>query len=350
MKPVGRLWKNLIFRTVLLLFGGMVLTGCIYEYPVPEGSKGDGRNPETVTTYLEIICEVSWERLLHKVDFSTKALPLGSHRVVIEVRDEALGTINSGDGKVVRDIVYLDDEEFAKGKIRHRLSLPLNKARYEVAVWYDKSDEDGEYYFEASDLNGIRFLKHTTFNHELYTCAYGSSTLDLTNSETENSDGSVVKEITLEHPGARFEIVATDVQEFITQQKAALMQDDRFTANMNFRGDRNSGFNVFEGRPSTGNSQLKLSGWMRLPYDEYDELVIAQGFLFCGEGEETAEAELSVTNTALMTVSRTDFFTFPIKRGQITVVSGDFLTHPVDGVFEINSIWAGEMYFEYGNE
>ena len=84
---------------------------------------------------------------------------------------------------------------------------------------------------------------------------------------------------------------------------------------------------------------------MRLPFAEYDELKIAEGFLFCDNDSETS-IQLSVLNSALVTVSRTEYFTFPIKRGYITTVRGDFLTHSLNGIFTVDHIWGGEIIIE----
>ena len=104
-------------------------------------------------------------------------------------------------------------------------------------------------------------------------------------------------------------------------------------------------YDVYAGWMVYKGASIDLTGWMRLPFAEYTELKIAEGFLFCRE-QDTVNVKLSVLNSAMVTVSQTDYFSFPIRRGYITVVTGNFLTHPIDGIFSIDNIWDEDIVIE----
>lgn len=315
-----------------------LLSACIHEYPIATGNNGGGEDPTVVEGFIEINYSLSWEKIIHSIDFSTKSGRNGTHRFIVEV---------SKDGsRILQDVEYVDDEEFATGSFRRKLSVPLEAERYEIAAWYDRINTEGNPYFKADNLREISILNNLTTDTLAFHCAFASDILDL-NGYTDNSNktATMVKKMEMQIPAARFQIVATDVQDFITSQKEALNQGDKFTINVMFPYGCYDGFNAFQNYSFLTGNQYSLSGWMRLPFAEYDELTIGQGLLFCDK-EENATIELSVVNSALVTVSKTKAFSFPVKPGQITIIKGNFLTHPVDGIFHIDHIWGGEIIYE----
>ena len=310
---------------------------CIHEYPVAQGNSGIGEDPETVSGYIELNYDLSWQYILHSIDFSTKSGNQKNHRLIVEV---------SKDGEtVIHDTHYIDDTEFATGKFRRKLSIPLEAKRYEIAAWYDRIDDNGTEYFKADKLSDISIKNHSTTDTLAFQCAFSADVLDLTGYAKQREETIVVKELDMQLPGSRFQIVATDVQDFILEQKEALNQGDKFTTCLDFKSGGNDVFSAYSQRTYSSSDDIRLSGWMRLPFAEYDELIIGQGFVFC-EDEGTVAMRVSIKNSALLTVSETAVFTFPIKRGYITVVKGDFLTHPIDGTFKVDHIWSGEIIYE----
>ncbi|MCH5227668.1 MAG: hypothetical protein J1F16_07650 [Muribaculaceae bacterium] len=327
--------KGYFFLTLgcmILIF----LSGCIHEYPVPSAKgKEKGENPTLVDAYITVNLNLDWSNLIHQVEFLSRATTNQDHRIVMELRK---------DGVVVyRNSEYISDNEFSKGTWNHRIVNKLTAAKYEVAVWYDKPG-DKEPSFLTDELGAVRLNNFSTANSEYVRGAHVSDILDLSPYSGIGNESGVTKELKMEHSGARFEIVATDINEFISQQKEALINDDSFTVNISLDQGACDTYNVYEGRALNFNWPLLLSGHMRLPFAEYDELKIAEGFFFCEE-ETEARATLFITNSSGEKVTETGSFTFPIKRGQITTVCGDFLTKPVDGIFSINHTWNGEIYF-----
>lgn len=328
-----------ITALTLTALAGLALQGCIYEYPVPVNGviPGVGEDPSAVNVMVEVTCELSWESLLQQVDFSTKAESEKLHRIIVEVSDN--GTI------LCHDTEYLSEDRFATGRFRHSLSVALKAKEYDIAVWCDVEGEEGGYSFDASDLTRVEITNFSSRAGDDMDCAYAVSSLDLKEYADGEATANVLKEINLQHAGARFEMVSTDVQEFIANNKEALNQGDRFTVYVPFDVGGYSGMNLYTGKIFNTGGFPEFSGWMRLPFAAYDELKIAEGFVFCQYDSE-ATVKLRVTNSALFTVSQTDSFSFPLKTGYITTVSGDFLTHPIDGILSIDNIWEGEIYFE----
>ncbi|MCH5226186.1 MAG: hypothetical protein J1D77_09305 [Muribaculaceae bacterium] len=326
-----------------VLLGASLFTGCIHEYPfatqVP--ATPSGNDPTAVSTYIEVDYDLQWENILHHIDFSTRSDDQTPHRFMVEVRENG--------ESVVSDIHYLSDSEFSSGHLRRRLSAILANKVYEIAVWYDMRSSSGDFSYEGKDLRTITLLDYSSTDVETRRCGMAYDFLDLRDIKApeENRNGETLtytKTLNLQHPGARFEIVATDVQQFIADHKEDLNQGDSFSVEVSLSKGAYDAFNVFTSTPLRTLEALNLSGHMRLPFAEYESLKIAEGFFFCHEEEEVT-ARITIINSSLVAISQTDYFTFPARRGFITTIEGDFLTHPLDGIFQVNSLWDGEIEF-----
>ena len=336
MRNLMRFLKN--SRNAFLAFAAAALMqSCIHEYPVMTSSSGIGERPGEVVGYIELSYDLSWEEMIHTIYFSTKAASGKTHRFVVEVEKDGV--------EILHDVVLIDDNEFATGKLRRKLSQPLKAERYEIAAWYDRIDENDNAFFNADNLRKIRITNTSTVESRAFDCGYCSDELDLRSFGNEKKTVETVKTMELQLSCGRFELVATDVQQFITEQKEALNQDDKFTVFIEFPDEAKDVFNAFSGSCSRSGDNYSLSGRMRLPFADYDELSIAQGLVFC-KGEENIRIKLSVKNSALSTVSQTEIFSIPVRTGFNTIVKGEFLVNPLDGFFNINHIWEDEIYYE----
>lgn len=332
-----------LIKLKYILFLPLIVVGFIScknhaTLDVPQNPNSNSGGNSSLNPYLEVSFDISWQNILHKVEFSTKASHVERHRFIIEVAKE--------NQIISRETKLITEDEFATGLLRYRLQKPLEATNYTISVWYDKLDDEGNPVFIVDDLNTVELNNFSTTDADALRCAFVCEELDLREYASSKDNKNMVKELTLNHPGARFEIIATDVQEFITLQKAALNQGDKFNVRLEFVSSYHNLFNVNQGKPVQNNQTLILSGWMRLPFDNYTELKIAEGFLFCKE-EDVVNTVLSViNNNSLITVSETDEFSFPVKRGHITTISGNFLTHQVDGIFNIDNIWDEDIIIE----
>ena len=323
--------KGLI--TILSFLTVVLLQGCINEYPSPErgNSPDKGQDPTAINANIEVSFDLNWENLLYDTAIRTKSRARNQHphRFVIEV-------LKDGEA-VCHDLNYLTSEEFSLGRLNHKLSIALKATNYQIAVWYDLQDDDGNYAFNTENLKEVGMLNLSTTDAEALQCAFGADNLDLTEYTDANEEIEIKKELQLNHAGARFEIVTTDINKFIETYRASLIQGDYFTAYLLFTDNTPTIFNLHSNEFSN-KELLTLSGKMRFPFEEYEELKIAEGFVFCKD-ESEATLKLEVKNSALLPICRTEYFSFPIKRGYITTVKGDFLSSPVDGLFSINTIW-----------
>lgn len=321
-----------------------MVSGCIHEYPQfmpgksPEKEKEEGEVKDLTNVNIDLVINfhLSWESLIYNSNYSSRGSQDTRHHFIIEL---AL----KGDS-VVHEEIYLSDTDFSLGTFKHSISRTLYKDLYDVTVWYDMRGEDGSYAFNTSDLRNIVINNFATTDYKVLQCAFASDQLDLRNFEG-SVDTQISKNLQMTIPGARFEVVATDVEEFIADHKADLFQGDSYHVKLSLSNGATSAFNSCTGNAMPSPDSFELSGRIPLSLSTHTELKIAEGFVFC-RPEDEATIKLSVMNSWLVSVSRTDYFSFPVKRGYVTVVRGDFLTHPIDGVFSIDNIWEDEIIIE----
>lgn len=318
---------------LILLCGAVILTGCIHDHP-----EGLGNDPSKVNANIELTFQLKWDRMISNFgNGNTRARAERPHRLIVE-------TMRNGD-LVCRDTSYLSSADFEGGIVRHKLSKPLNAQSYQLAVWYDMTDvaHTGSI-FNVDDLSMVNVTSTSVNKTDSLQCAYASEIIDL--SEYRGKLGvTAIQEVEMKHPGARFELIATDIQDFISNQRAALLQGDSFILTLNFEEDNTSAFNIYSDKAIKDKVMEDRSGPLYLPFGNYEELMISEGFLFCKPDDEITMT-VTVYNSARMIVTKTNPFSFPVKQGYITRVSGDFLTHPLDGMVTIDHIWEGEMVIE----
>ena len=324
--------RRMIFILALLMLL-LPMGSCIHEYP-----SGSGVDPSKILTGIEIEFDLEWDYMIkQKSSYSSRSSLKKPHRFIIEI---------TRNGEVTgRDYEYLSDDEFSQGILRHKLSFPLSARTYDLIVWYDRDGENSDSpNYNIEDLNRISFISKGIEYSSEHHSAFSREVLNLR--EYEGQTGiTVIKNIKLSHTGAKFELIATDINEFITENRPALLQGDSFSIKLSLEKGSSGTFNIFTGKINHDEVPLERTGKLLLPFAEYDELKIAEGFLFCDE-EEDMKMTLSVFNSAQIVVTRTEPFTLPVKRGIVTILKGDFLTHPLNSPITVDHIWAGEHIIE----
>ena len=323
-----------------LLIGAvaLMLQCCIHDYPRPVSgfSSKPGVDPTTVDAYLQVSYDLTWENILHRIGYSTKAQNANMYRFVVEVLEK--------DSVVCHDVMRMSGEEFSLGELRHRISTPLGNKLYQIAVWFENQSDDGSYFFNTDRLSEVVHLDNSTTTASTIQCGYAVDYLDLR--EVSTKEESVIKELEMNHVGAKFEIVATDIQEFIKSKRDALLQGEEYRLKLTMSWPMSQCFSLYGNNyVIRDGSNLDFSGPLRLPYADYDELKIAEVFIFC-RNEDNANVSLSVTDSSLSTVVKTSEFTIPIKRGFITTVKGDFLMNNVGSVLGVDNVWDEEILIE----
>lgn len=320
----------IIFLTSLLL---PIFMSCIHEHP-----DGNAEDPSLVDLGVELTLELKWNQRTASPQYPSKAREETPHRVIIQIMRN--GSI------VGKDEVYLSSKEFSEGSLIHKLPFKLHALEYEIAVWSDFISEKGEEEaYHVSSLENIERLDHGIQWKSEYGCGYCNDILDLRDYRNQ-WNAKVIKTLPLNQAASRFEIISTDINRFLDTQKFAMLNGETYTLTVTFGKNTATGFNAFTGTPIRDNyEEFQTVGKLNLPLGVYDELVIASGILFSSE-EENITMNLTVHNSARLIVVRSSEFRFPIKRGTLTRVKGEFLSDTFDNNITVDNIWEGEIFIE----
>lgn len=310
----------------------MFLSGCIHEYP--HGNAGE--NPNALNVGLELELQLQWIQRAVEVEMGSKSSS-SLHRIIIEA---------SKDGKAAgRDIICLSDEQFANGEIRHTLSFRMLPAQYDIVVWTDcvSPDRDNLFY-DPSSLSEISMISSPVVWEKEMQCGYACQTIDLRQYDSKST--SAKETIKVENAGSRFELVATDITDFLEAQDYKIQHGETYTIELNFSSPYFTTFNAITGGVGKQINNFSTEGELWLPFGLYDSLTIAEGILFTPEEGQTVEMAITVFDSAKMPVVRTPYFSFDVNRGYLTRVFGKFMSEEFSAGFQIDNIWAGEVIID----
>lgn len=326
------------YLITLIAIMSFISQGCIHDYP-----HGEGEDPTMVELGVELVLNLEWKQFAEEAHVETRARGSKNHRITIEIlrKGEPVGC----------DEIYLSDEEFKEGTLFYPLSFKLHALEYNLAVWYDRTDpldeEGNELMQSLYEFENLSEIKHSILPLEWSTshiCGYANASLDL--SPYRGKWGArVIKPLQLMHGGARFELITSDFQEFIQSQRSSLLQGETYTLTMTLSSPATEGFNAHTGTAiSFGNEKIS-SRTLFLPMTDSSSVTIASGFILSSQ-EEDVTITLTVHNSAKALIIKTPPLTFPVKRGYLTRVSGEFLTSFFNSWISIDNIWAGEIEIE----
>ena len=307
-------------------------SGCIHEYP-----KGEVIIPDDIEFGIELDLDLEWKQYATQLDLKSRASYDSPHRIIIEVE--------KGSDVLGRDIIYLSDEDFSEGTVTHKLSFNLKPTEYKIGIWYDYCREwEEETYYNAADLSNVSQIQNVIKWDTKMHCGYASEYIDL---RKYNGQPNVrlLKKMELKHPGARFELVATDVTDFLAYQDPLIQLGETYTITLEFSQIVPATFNVFEGYAIEGADRSLTDGPLTIPFGRYEQLSIASGFIFCDE-EMTIEMRIAVHNSARVPIIQSQWFDFKIRPGTLTRVFAQFLSERVESTFIIDNIWAGEIFID----
>lgn len=311
-----------------------LLTGCIHEYP-----EAEALNPTSIEVALDLDLNLKWNQKTGEPVYQTKA-----DKNIIGRRITVL--ISRNGKQEGKDIFYLTEDEFNVGNVKHKMTFSLEPREYEIAVWCDVVEglnrENG--YYDLSELPLVKSITAGINYDSRQTCGFASSRLDL-RQYSGQWGAKVIKQMKLEHPGARFEITTTDIQKFLEAQQVPLLNGESYTLTLSFGDGTASGIDIMTGIPFRDEFTMEWTDDLELPFTTRTQLQIAGGFIFCSD-EENISMSLIVHNSARLIVVRTPQFRFPVKRGLITKISGDFLSETFSNTITVDNIWEGEIVIE----
>lgn len=221
------------------------------------------------------------------------------------------------DERLTRSVVMANEDPAGKTL----LELPLDKGTYDIRLWSDYADAEGgaSPYYVTEDLTQVKIRRE---GYEA--CSDRKDAAYAMVSGLTIGEADVETDVSLQRPLAKFHLVATDLREYAELKDVPPLQE--LTVSVAYEGFFPCSFNVETGKPNDSTEGLSFTCQPSWQADEEGNVTLASDWVLVNGTESTIHATISIISADGKTVSRTRNVAIHYKRGQLTTVSGNFLT------------------------
>lgn len=319
-----------------------VLAGCVHDYPTMTPDGEEGIDPTLVEVNTEVTLDlelVPLEIITQKNARSgtTKAASGYRRRFIIEAWR---------DGKPEsRQVSIVDDaEEDGTEKITLPIRLKLHAVEYTLAVWTDyvAAGTDTDLYYDTKDLQYVACRDPYTGSTNYRDCLYGTAALDL-RPYREEWNARVQVKVDMVRPLAKYELIATDVKDFLRKTKKQRADDETFTITFSYGFYLPTVFNILSGKPADSQTGVQYTVPLAVPTDGAEECTIGSDFVFVNGAESFVKLSMEIRDGDGNVVSRTTGLEVPYRRGHLTTMRARFLTNEMQGGVDIDDEFEGDI-------
>lgn len=328
----------------------IVLAGCVHDYPSMTEDGEEGIDP----TLVEVNTEVTLDLELVPLEIitqqnarsgTTKARAEAQtdyrRRFIIEAWREGKPT--------ARQVTVMDtaEEEDGTEKITLPIRLRLHAVEYTLAVWTDyvAAGTTDDLYYDTKDLQYVACRDPYTGSTPYRDCLYGTTALDLRQYRDEWNTKVQVK-VDMVRPLAKYELIATDVKDFLRKTKKQRAGDETFTITFSYGFYLPTVFNVLSGKPADSRTGIAYTTPLTVPTDGQEECTIGTDFVFVNGEESFVKLSMEIQDGDGNVISRTTGLKVPYRRGHLTTVRARFLTNEMQGGVDINDEFDGNIDFD----
>lgn len=228
-------------------------------------------------------------------------------------------------------------------------TLGLQPGDYDLRLWADWTDgTTADKYYNADDLSSVTVLTDS------YTANGQTDEKDAWYAvQTVSLDGAAEQPLTLVRPLARYRIVATDVEGYLNliAKGEALPPIEELEASVSYEGFLPTAFNVATGQPNDALQGIAYRAGIVTAegYPEDEARQVGADFVLAGDDDSFVTVTVQLTDrTTGETVSTVRGVKIPYRRGELTTVSGTFLTAGrTSGGVEIDTDWGEDIVIEF---
>lgn len=309
----------------ITLVTATLLAACVHDYPTmtPEGE--EGIDPTLVVVDTEVTFDLDlepFESITNKTRSGATEAAIGDHRrrFIIEARRNGRAE--------VRQVAVIEDAEETGKTLTLPVRLRLHAVEYSLAVWTDyvQAGTDSDLHYNTGDLLGVRLNESYTGNTDYRDCHYATVPLDL-RPYRDQWNARVQLNMEMVRPLAKYQIVATDVKDFIKTVEKKYPGETEFGIRFSYDFYFPLAFNVWEGKPTGSQLGVAFTTRLTLPAAGTEEMTLGSDHVFVnGSG---SYIPLSMEITSLQdgsVVGRYSGLNVPYQRGHLTTIRGRFLT------------------------
>ena len=267
----------------------IVLAGCVHDYPSMTEDGEEGVDP----TLVEVKTEVTLDLELVPLEIITrKNARSGTTKAragePTDYRRRFIIEAWRGGKPESRQVTVVDDaEEDGDGKITLPIRLKLHAVEYTLAVWTDyvAAGTDTDLYYDTEDLQYVACRDPYTGSTPYRDCLYGTTALDLRQYREEWSAKVQIK-VDMVRPLAKYELIATDVQEFLQKTERQRAGGAAYTITVSYGFYFPLGFNVLTGKPERSEMGVAFTAPLVVADNGSGECTLASDYIFVN-GEES---------------------------------------------------------------
>ena len=326
-----------------------LFVSCVHDYPgmTEEGEEGVDPTLVEVNTEvtldlelvpLEIITQESARSGTNKArSGTTKADDGYRRRFIIEAWREGKPT--------ARQVTVMETaEEDGDEKITLPIHLKLHALDYTLAVWTDyvKAGTTDDLYYDTDNLQQVACTDPYTGSTPYRDCLYGTAPLDLRQYRDEWNAKVQIK-VDMVRPLAKYELIATDVKDFLRKTKKQRADDETFTITFSYGFYLPTVFNVLTGKPADSRTGIAYTTPLTVPTDGQKECTIGTDFVFVNGTESFVSLSMEIRDGGGNVISRTTGLEVPYRRGHLTTVRARFLTNEMQGGVDIDDDFDGNI-------
>ncbi len=331
-------YTSLIKHACRLLMLPLLLTACnMYEYPeeTENGEKGIDPTEVTVTAELNMVMKLTEaESPVAPLDGNTY-----QHRFIIAAylnREE-----------VARQVVY--EEITRRTQLNIPVTMKLHARNYQLLVWSDyvKVGSEADLHYNTGNLVPLISAEPYTANTEYKDAFTACTPLDLT-AYRDAWNAKVPVKVELKRPVARYQLIANDVESFLSKIANGKIKGTRFTARISYNNYQPVGYNVLDDVPKHSLMYLQYSSSFTAPAASTKELTLGKDYVFVTNGkEDQVSIMVEILNESNEVIARTSFY-LPCQRNKNTTVRMPFLTANPEGGIGIDPDYEGEINIDLG--
>lgn len=323
------------------------LSGCVHDFPVTTPDGEDGIDP----TLVEVNTEVTLDLELVPLEIITQknARPGTTKSRVGEQTDYRRRFIIEAwhEGKPEsRQVTVMDtaEEENGDAKITLPIHLKLHALDYTLAVWTDyvAAGTTDDVYYDTDNLQQVACRDPYTGSTPYRDCLYGIAALDLRPYRDEWNARVQVK-VDMVRPLAKYELIATDVKDFLRKIKKQRADDETFTITFSYGFYLPTVFNVLAGKPADSRTGIAYTTPLAVSADGQEECTIGTDFVFVNGTESFVSLSMEIRDSGGNVISRTTGLEVPYRRGHLTTVRARFLTNEMQGGVDIDPDFDGDI-------
>ena len=332
-------------RYYLLFLFIILLTGCVHDYPGMTADGEEGVDP----TLVQVNTEVTLDLELVPLEIITGKARSGTTKAAADTYRRRFIIEARRDGKVAQRQVTVPEEaeESGSGKITLPVNLRLHALEYTLAVWTDyvAAGTEADLYYNTEDLQQVSCTTPYTGNTPYRDCLYGTAPLDLRPYRDE-WNAKVQVQVDMVRPLAQYEIIATDVKDFLRKMKKERGTAEGYSVTFSYGFYVPLGFNVLTGKPANSQAGVSFTTPLPLPADGTEECTIGTDYIFVNGTESFVVLTMEVKDPAGEVTARTAGLEVPYRRGHLTTVRGAFLTNEMKGGVDIDTGFDGDIDFD----